>query len=251
MLIGAALLQPAPAQAASAASSASAAEGCDLSELRERAPLARGADADAAQAAVRRSTDAVFASADLRGYDCERRWVFKDKTKPPPREPPPDLAWLAQLLRALLIAAAAGAVIWLVWRFRDRLPVFKRGQARAATEVAGLDIRASSLPADVAAAVCALWQAGERRGALALLYRATLARLVEDDGLQLHQGATEGDCLRLARRQLRPERYLAADAATTVWLAGAYGDRWPSNATVAALCAAWQAQFAPAPAAPA
>ena len=252
VLLGAALLQSVPVQArqasAGAAASASvsskaAADVCDLSELPGIKPLARGADADPAEAKLRREVDALYATEALRGYDCARHWTLKDRSKPNPEPLPPDFTVLAQILRALLIAAALAAVGWLAWRYRDRLPAFKRTRARGATEVAGLDIRASSLPADVPAAVRALWHANERRAALALLYRATLARLVEDDGLQLYVGATEGDCLRLAHAQLRAERSAAVDAATGAWLGAAYGDRWPDDAAVAALCAAWQLQF--------
>jgi hypothetical protein len=93
-----------------------------------------------------------------------------------------------------------------------------------------------------------LWEAGRRRDALALLYRATLSRLAEQDGLPLQRGATEGDCLRLARQAALEDRLDAgkADVAGTVtrlWLDGAYGGRWPDAAAVAAGCAAWRGQF--------
>ena len=255
VLLGVALLQPAPAQAAAApaaaaasaapapAAPAAAAETCDLSDLRRVEPLARGDAADPGQAAVRASVDAIYARQDMRGYECARHWMLKDRSKPEPAPLPADWTLLAQILRAVFIAAALAAVSWLAWRYRDRLPAFKRTRARGATEVAGLDIRASSLPADVIGAVRALWHAHERRAALALLYRATLARLVEDDGLQLYVGATEGDCQRLARRQLRAERSAAVDAATGAWLGAAYGERWPGDAALEDLCTAWQAQF--------
>jgi hypothetical protein len=72
-----------------------------------------------------------------------------------------------------------------------------------------------------------------------------LSRLVQQDGLQLAQGATEGDCLRTARQAaLPPDRYQVAATVTTLWLNGAYGDRWPDSTALLAACAAWQAQFA-------
>jgi hypothetical protein len=71
---------------------------------------------------------------------------------------------------------------------------------------------------------------------------------VQQDGLSLAQGATEGDCLRLAtqavqRQALTPARYGVANTATTLWLNGAYGNRWPDSASVHAACGAWQEQF--------
>jgi hypothetical protein len=96
--------------------------------------------------------------------------------------------------------------------------------------------------------VRALWAQGEKRAALALLFRATLSRMVEDNGLQLRQGATEGDCLRAARKAetnatLPGPRLSAAEAVTTLWLQGAYGDRWPDDASVESHCKLWQERF--------
>ena len=83
---------------------------------------------------------------------------------------------------------------------------------------------------------------------MALLYRATISRLVNDDNLPLDRGATEGDCLRTAlqahrRQQLAAGRLQATRSVTDLWLLAAYGDRWPDDATVAAGCAAWRQEF--------
>jgi hypothetical protein len=139
---------------------------------------------------------------------------------------------------------------WLLWRYAAPLR-FNFGSApapRLATEVGGLDIREESLPPDVAGAVRALWQQGQQRAALALLYRATLSRLVSRQSLQLHHGATEGECLAHARRAhnagtLDGDSLALTDQATTLWLNAAYGARWPAADTVTALCTRWQAHF--------
>lgn len=201
----------------------------------------------AEQAALRKELRRLYDSDDLRGYKCEESWHLKDFDAPPREKPKklPDLSFLALVFKVLLIAGAIGLVAWLLYRYRGRFAwLLPTPAVAAATEIAGLDIRAESLPEDVAGAVRSLWERGDRRGALALLYRATLSRLVQQDGLQLAQGATEGDCLRTARQAaLPPERYQVAAAATTLWLNGAYGGRWPDSAALLAACAAWQAQF--------
>jgi hypothetical protein len=206
---------------------------------------------DAQQRALRQEVDEIYAGDDLRGYDCQLSWrLRKGEKKPQPKNDlkMPDLGWLAGLIKLALIAAAIGGVAWLLYRYGNRLRLLLPA-ARAplpATEIAGLDIRAESLPPDVTAQVRQLWLQGERRGALALLYRATLSRLVERHGVHLAQGATEGDCLRVAaqalqRRQLDDAGHAVMASVTTLWLQGAYANRWPD--AIDAACNAWDARW--------
>ena len=207
----------------------------------------------AEQQRVRQQVDALYARDALTSSRCVERWVYKDRDK---RDLPeidhdrdgPDLQWLASLLKVAVIAGAIGIAAWLLYRYRAHFPTFKRSTVALATEVGGLDIRAESLPPQVSAEVLQLWAAGQHRAALALLYRATLSRLVTDDHLQLRQGDTEGDCLRLARHagasaRLTQGRLDVTVAATGLWLDAAYGNRWPAHEQVAALCSNWDAQF--------
>jgi hypothetical protein len=209
-----------------------------------------------AQTQARKLIDQVYAHPDLRGFECVQVWQLKedknkkkkkDKKKDDPDMPDlPQLNFLAALFKIVFIALAIAGVAFLLYRYRDHFPAFRRAPAALrATEVGGLDIRAESLPPEVTDEVRALWQRGERRLALALLYRATLSRLVSDDALLLRQGYTEGDCLRAATGMaaLPPGRLHVLRGATTLWLNGAYGDRWPDSATVDARCAEWDAQF--------
>lgn len=202
---------------------------------------------DARQAALRAELRQLYDTDELRGYKCEDSWRLKDFGAPPKQEPSamPDFRWLALTIKIALIAGGIALTAWLLYRYRGKFTwLLPKPAPSAATEIAGLDIRAESLPVDVPAAVRALWDRGGRRDALALLYRATLSRLVARDGLQLAQGATEGDCLRMARQAaLPPARYAITDAATTLWINAAYGNRWPDGAAVHAACDAWRAQF--------
>lgn len=247
-------LRAAPAASATAAASAAAAAArpptvACTPPRGMQTPVGKHAPAhDEKQEALRRELRQLYDTDDLRGYKCEDSWHMKDFGAPPPEEEPgkmPDLGWLALVIKIALIAGAAALLAWLLYRHRGKFAcLLPKPAAMAATEVAGLDIRAESLPADVPAAVRALWDQGERRNALALLYRATLSRLVTLHGLRLAQGATEGDCLRMARQAaLPPARYDVADTVTTLWLNGAYGGRWPDSAAVHAACGAWHAQF--------
>ena len=72
----------------------------------------------------------------------------------------------------------------------------------APTHVRDLDIRPESLPADIGAAARALWDRGEHRAALALLYRGMLSRLAHVHRVPIRDSSTEGDCLALAASHL-------------------------------------------------
>lgn len=251
LLLGLALLQPEPVRAD---------EGrCEPPEdavayLKDRKP-----PHDAAQRQLRERLDRVYAGDDLRGYRCQETWVLKNKNeekKPDAKRKPPVQAplWLAEVVRVLLIALAVGLVGWLLYRYRDNLAelIPRRSGKPLPTEIAGLDIRPESLPDDVPSQVLQLWRAGERRAALALLYRATLSRLAHRQGVELARGATEGDCLRQAERAHGTLRIDAATLAlvrtiTRQWLDGAYAVRWPADEAVEAACADWRATFGDAP----
>ena len=70
------------------------------------------------------------------------------------------------------------------------------------SHVRELDIRPESLPDDIGAAALAVWERGEQRAALALLYRGLLSRLVHAHGVPIRASSTEGDCLALAQSRL-------------------------------------------------
>lgn len=213
----------------------------------------RGPDQTPRQAQLRKQVDDLFQTPDLRGYECVEGWHFKKSNKPEKpddKRKPFDFSLLASIFKALVIGAGIAAVLWLLYRYRHKFPAFGGAAPRLApaTEVGGLDIRAESLPDDVTGGVRALWHAGQRRAALALLYRATLSRLVTDDGLALTQGDTEGDCLRHAARAEREQglsraRLQVATDTTGMWLDGAYAGRWPNTDQLFARCSQWDAQF--------
>lgn len=203
------------------------------------------------QQRIRRQVDGLYARDVLSTAACAERWEFKkkpDQKKPDSKRAMPNLAWLATLLKIVAIGAAISIVVWLRYRYRAHFPALQRSRFDLATEVGGLDIRAASLPPNVTTDVMQLWNAGQHRAALALLYRATLSRLVSEDALLLRQGDTEGDCLRLAtyasqHQRLSQARLEVTAAATAMWQSAAYGNRWPADEQVHACCANWDRQF--------
>ncbi len=258
VLTGALLVPATPVEAASPAAGlagqALPAQKCAEPEWAKSARTPRPPDRSVEQAQLRRELTQLYATDDLRNYRCIESWQPKKTTKKSEDKKPdkgelPDLTLLAEIIRVMLIAAAIGMVAWLLYRYRGQFAgLLGRPAPALATEIGGLDIRPESLPGDIVGSVLRLWQQGERRNALALLYRATVSRLASEDGLRLTRGATEADCLRLAGQACRELRLSAgrlqvSAAVTALWLDGAYGDRWPDTATVNASCQAWQAQF--------
>ena len=132
-------------------------------------------------------------------------------------------AWMAkfaQYLMWLLVAAAlAYALWWLARNFRPgRAAPLERYQAPAS--LFGMELAPETLPPDVQAAVLDLLKKGRTREALALLYRASLSRLVHQRGVQLRSSHTELEVLALA-----PSDYLGE--LIGAWRACAYADRLP------------------------
>ncbi|HXA46957.1 MAG TPA: hypothetical protein VNW52_04955, partial [Burkholderiaceae bacterium] len=249
-LLAVMLSPPLPVQAASAPASQ-----CAVPPFVKHRETTRTPDQSAEQTEIRREVTQVYETDDLRGYSCKEQWVYKNaeafkQPEPTPHGKLPNLGLVADIIKFIFIAAAIFLVGWLLYRYRDQLAALaKFAPAQRATEIAGMDIRPESLPDDVPARVAQLWTQGQRRAALALLYRATISRLVNDDHLHLNQGATEGDCLRATQQAYRQKQLAGGRAQTThlvtdLWLKAAYGDHWPDDAAVAAGCANWRTEFA-------
>lgn len=75
-----------------------------------------------------------------------------------------------------------------------------------------------------------LWGTGDHRDALALLYRTAVLRLHEHYRAPIGKGATEGDCLRWAKRHLKDQTELirCLSILTRHWQWIAYGHRMPA-----------------------
>ena len=151
------------------------------------------------------------------------------------------ISWLGTTARLLLWVIgilAAGIVGLFIKRFLEI-----RGTGPSAlrvvtpTHVRDLDIRPESLPGDIGGSALTLWERGEHRPALALLYRGTLSRLAHVHGVPIRDSSTEGDCLQLANSHLpaAPSAYVAR--LIRVWQRAVYGSADPDEDTMRSLCA--------------
>ena len=118
--------------------------------------------------------------------------------------------WLDQSGRMLIwctAAVLAALLVMYVVRLVRRFEAPRPDNAFVApTHVGDLDIRPERLPTDIGAAARALWDRGEHRGALALLYRGLLSRLAHVHGVPIRDSSTEGECLSLAATHLTDRR---------------------------------------------
>jgi hypothetical protein len=154
-------------------------------------------------------------------------------------------AWLAGTARALLWVGGillAGVLGLYIKRFLE-----SRGERSVPlrfatpTHVRDLDIRPESLPDDIGGAALELWERGEHRAALALLYRGLLSRLAHVHGVPIRDSSTEGDCLTLATEHLPATRSAYMGRLIRVWQRAVYGNVEPASEEIHALCAGFAA----------
>ena len=164
-----------------------------------------------------------------------------------PWSPPGWLKWIAGLFRwldqsaRLLVwgAAVALAVLLVVYivRMVRRHGVPRREERFVApTHVRDLDIRPESLPDNIGIAARVLWDRGEHRAALALLYRGMLSRLAHVHRVPIRDSTTEGDCLALAASHLTQGGREYASRLVRVWQRFVYAGQDTQPATVYVLC---------------
>lgn len=101
-----------------------------------------------------------------------------------------------------------------------------------------------ALPNNLAEQAWQLWQAGKQVSALSLLYRGALAILSSRDKLAVHASATEGECVRLVKRQQSVELSRYFSKLTDAWQKTAYSHRLPTTQEVQQLCEQWNDYFA-------
>ena len=144
----------------------------------------------------------------------------------------------------LLILLAAIALALVLRRILLELHLPERRRAAAPDDDQTLKrlgtTSAEDPPANVAAQVDDLIEAGHLRAALALLYRASLSRLVELYSLTIPASATESECLALVEQAQPAQEIELLRQLTATWQRLAYAHQRPETTKVAALLRDWQ-----------
>ena len=89
----------------------------------------------------------------------------------------------------------------------------------------------------------AIWQAGQPRVAISLLYRGALAILISRHKLAILDSATESECVRLVERHQPVELFNYFSELTRHWQSVAYAQRFPSDMEAQQLCKEWAQYF--------
>lgn len=148
--------------------------------------------------------------------------------------------WVDQSARLLVWAAAILLIgfllVYLLRTMRTAAATAPEEAFVLPTHVRDLDIRPESLPDDVGLAARALWDRGEHRAALALLYRGTLSRLAHVHRVPIRDSSTEGDCLALAAMHLTLGSHEYVSRLVGVWQRFVYGGEATPSLTVHGLC---------------
>lgn len=212
---------------------------------------------------VQTAAERVRADPNLPGSKSEKSLRFKNQDKKPEdkKKDRDNFDWLKDFMtkvsegaRLLVWALGALALAWLVVRIRRWVQVRAGGgrhrMAPLPSHIGSLDIRPESLPDDVGSEVASLWQRGQRRPALSLLYRGALSRLVHLHAVPIRNASTEGECVTLSEGRLAPVSLEFFSRLVAAWQLAAYGGRLPATASVLALCAEFDARLS-APARPA
>jgi len=206
------------------------------------------AHADDTKSAPQLSTESqairdVLAHEDFKVHERETGSWERDGNEPRPGINAPG--WFQALGNVLFYAVITGLcvlVAWLIWKNREFFMRRDRAGKAAPTgprTLMGMDVAPDSLPADIAAAARARWEAGDARGALSLLYRGALSWLIHSAHAPVRDGDTEGDCLRHANAITEPVRREYFAVLTGQWVTVAYAQRVPAVLEVERLLASW------------
>ncbi len=205
---------------------------------------------------VQQAVEQLKSDPNLAGKRRQKALRFKGQQDDEPPKPVPRQQWLIDLFRwvadtSRFLVWALGAVALALVLVGLRHWIRLRGgasptlAANLPSHVRDLDIRRESLPADIGAAARTLWERGQARGALSLLYRGALSRLVHLHAVPIRAASTEEECVRLAARTLnRPDSDFLARL-VQAWELTVYGSRLPDGTEVLALCAGFDAHLGP------
>lgn len=210
----------------------------------------------------------VLSSPDFFNVELESKWRFKDRSQDqenndavsslldwlekwydltaPLRDGMSGFAGFFEFAVWLLLAAL---VAYLFIKYRHGLvQILRHGKRHqlpnARPELLfGLDVREESLPDDVGQQVMSLWDGGKEREALGLLYRATLSRLIHQNGFQFYAGFTEQECVAVVAQSNNTGLTNYLRQLTRVWQRLAYAHQLPLREQVTFLCTEWQRIF--------
>ena len=155
---------------------------------------------------------------------------------------------MASWIKLLLVAVFVGVLIYLLRRYRGPLSRLMRARPEetAPQVMFGMDVTPQSLPPDVPLEVMRIWDEGNYREALSLLYRASLSRLIDRYELAFRASHTEAECAALVKSCGVDSLSDYFWQLTNVWRRLAYGHQQPESEVVQGLCDGWSRELSDA-----
>jgi len=226
--------------------------------LTAAASQADRASAPPTRAEIARAVESVKADPNVSGTRTIKMLRFR--SSPARTSQPAWIAWIlgffewigesARFVVWALVAALAGVLVVYVSRIvQQRGPKTTDEPFIAPTHVRDLDIRPETLPDDIGEAARRLWDSGDHRTALALLYRGMLSKLAHVHHVPIRDSSTEGDSLTLAAASLPADRSGYLTRLVKGWQRVGYGRQPLERAVVYELCDGFANALRPVPAA--
>lgn len=113
---------------------------------------------------------------------------------------------------------------------------FKRA---APSVVMGMDVTSESLPADLVARAKEIWQSGDARQALSLLYRGALTKLITEEDVAIRDSDTEYECLSEVEGTVSEGYAGYFRKLSQQWMKAAYSEEVVEDGEFEFLCTAW------------
>ena len=146
------------------------------------------------------------------------------------------LAWVLVIVLVVMVIARYTHILpWLDFS-KKSLPEVGGSTPEV---LMGLKVSEESIPDNVIEVVAELLAKKQYREAIALLYRASLSKVVHQGDIEIPASATEQECNRLIRRSRPQEEARYFDRLTRVWTLLAYGNRLPADEVYSSLLADW------------
>ncbi len=145
--------------------------------------------------------------------------------------------WIGYVIIA--VAVVALVILLSMGRFAVAGPMRREEKVEGPRVVMGMEVTPESLPADVAGEARRLWEAGEGKEAMRLLYRGALMWMVSEAKLPVVASDTEGDCVRHVRGTGDAGVIGYFERLSGAWTGAAYADVLPREEVAARLFGEW------------
>ncbi|MCV6639174.1 DUF4129 domain-containing protein [Candidatus Albibeggiatoa sp. nov. NOAA] len=159
------------------------------------------------------------------------------------------VAFWARLFEMLLWIGLVAAIAWVIYKILQH-PVIQQWLNQRQTEhyqpqaeTTWIPEDNQPLPNDIAQQAWMLWEQGEHRQAISLLYRGTLTQLQQQYEVAIYDSATENECIRLVSRTQSNDLTAYFSRLTHAWQVLAYGKYLPDEQEVQQLCEQWPQFF--------